>query len=171
MTAPRAVPVLLCCGALGLFAAAAAVAQAPPPAPASPAPASPAPPAPAPAEDLRQQVWKTEEAFARTMADRDFAAFQGFLAPEAVFWSGGVQRGPAAVAAFWKRFYEGPKAPFSWKPDAVEVLASGDLAFSSGPVFDPEGKRVGTFNSVWRREADGRWRIVFDKGCPPCETK
>ena len=120
--------------------------------------------------ELRKTVWRTEEAFAKTMADRDFGAFQAFLSPEAVFWSGGIQRGPAAVAAVWKGFYEGPKAPFSWKPDTVEVLDSGTLAFSSGPVFDPDGKRVSTFNSVWRLEADGKWRVVFDKGCPPCEA-
>jgi enterochelin esterase family protein len=24
---------------------------------------------------------------------------------------------------------------------------------------------VGTFNSIWRREKDGRWKIVFDNGC------
>jgi ketosteroid isomerase-like protein len=23
---------------------------------------------------------------------------------------------------------------------------------------------MGTFNSIWRREADGRWLVVFDKG-------
>jgi ketosteroid isomerase-like protein len=33
------------------------------------------------------------------------------------------------------------------------------------------GLRVGTFNSVWRLEADGKWRIVFDKGCPPCASQ
>lgn len=121
-------------------------------------------------DELRQAVSRTEEAFAKTMADRDFAAFQTFLSPETVFFSGRVLRGPAAVAAAWKAFYEGPQAPFSWKPEVVEVLDSGTLALSSGPVFDPDGKRVSTFNSVWRLEADGKWRVVFDKGCPPCET-
>ena len=49
------------------------------------------------------------------------------------------------------------------------ALDSGSLAYSSGPVFDPKGKRVATFNSVWRREADGTWRVVFDKGCNACD--
>jgi hypothetical protein len=73
------------------------------------------------------------------------------------------------AAAGWKRFYDGASAPFSWDPDRVEVLDSGTLAVSTGPVRDPQGRRVGTFNSVWRRDAGGAWKIVFDKGCPPCE--
>jgi ketosteroid isomerase-like protein len=80
----------------------------------------------------------------------------------------GPLRGKAAVAAAWKGYFEGPNAPFSWTPDTAEVLDSGTLGMTSGPVFDPAGKRVGTFNSIWRRDADGQWRIVFDKGCPPC---
>jgi ketosteroid isomerase-like protein len=120
-------------------------------------------------EELAQQVRQTEAAFARTMADRDHAAFASFLADETVFFGRGVLRGKAAVAQAWKRYYEGAAAPFSWTPESVEVLDSGVLGFSSGPVFDPSGKRIGTFNSVWRREADGKWRIVFDKGCPPCD--
>ena len=120
--------------------------------------------------DLKEQVRQTEIAFAKTMADRDHAAFAAFLADETVFFGGrGVLRGKEAVATAWKRFYEGPKAPFSWAPDAVEVLDSGTLALSSGPVWDPDGTRSGTFTSTWRREKDGRWKIVFDKGCPPCE--
>jgi ketosteroid isomerase-like protein len=118
--------------------------------------------------ELQTQVRERERAFAKTMADRDHAAFASFLADEAVFFGRGPLRGKKAVADAWKAFYEGPKAPFSWEPDAVEVLDSGRLALSSGPVHDPDGKRVGTFNSVWRLEADGQWRIVFDKGCPPC---
>jgi ketosteroid isomerase-like protein len=119
--------------------------------------------------DLKVQVRATERAFAKTMADRDPAAFAGFLAEEAVFFgANGAARGARQVAAAWKRFFDGPQAPFSWEPEQVEVLDSGTLAISSGPVYSPDHKRIGTFNSVWRLEAGGKWKIVFDKGCPPC---
>jgi ketosteroid isomerase-like protein len=117
---------------------------------------------PSPEEELRT----TEIAFARTMADRDLEAFASFLDEETVFFGkDGPLRGRKAVVEAWSRFFEGPDAPFSWEPDAVAVLASGGLGLTSGPVHDPAGERVGTFNSVWRR-TDAGWRIVFDKGCP-----
>jgi ketosteroid isomerase-like protein len=127
--------------------------------------------APAGNEDLRVQLRQAETAFAKTMADRDHAGFTSFLANETVFMGRSTLRGKAAVAAAWKGFYEGPKAPFSWKPERVEVLDSGALGMTSGPVYDESGQRSGTFNSVWRREADGKWRIVFDIGCPPCDAR
>ena len=122
---------------------------------------------------LANHVRDVERAFAKTMADRNHAGFVSFLADETVFFGqqDAVQRGKATVAAAWRRFFDGPQAPFSWDPDRVEVLDSGTLALSSGPVRDPQGTRVGTFNSVWRREAGGAWKIVFDKGCPPCDCK
>jgi ketosteroid isomerase-like protein len=115
---------------------------------------------------LVKQVTDTELAFARTMAERNHAAFASFIADEAVFLMGGKpQRGKTAVAEYWKRFYTEPKAPFSWQPDHVEVLDSGGLAASTGPVFDPDGKLFARFYSTWRREDSGAWRIVFDDGC------
>ncbi len=126
------------------------------------------PPAPEPAS-LREEVLATERAFAKTMADRDHAAFTRFLAAETVFFSGETPlRGADAVAAWWKKYYEGKDAPFSWEPEQVEVLDSGTLALSTGPVRDPSGKVTGTFTSIWRREGPGTWRIVFDKGNPVC---
>jgi uncharacterized protein (TIGR02246 family) len=119
--------------------------------------------------ELQEQVRRSELAFAKTMAERDHAGFVSFLAEDAVFMGPArALRGRQQVADGWKRFYEGNEAPFSWEPEQVEVLDSGTLAFSAGPVKDPAGTRVGTFNSVWRREQDGRWRIVLDRGCPPC---
>jgi uncharacterized protein (TIGR02246 family) len=115
---------------------------------------------------LAKQVTDTELAFAQTMADRDPAAFASFIAEEAVFLMGGKPlRGKAAVADYWKRFYTEPKAPFSWRPDHVQVLDSGGLGYSTGPVFDADGKQFARFYSTWRREASGAWRIVFDDGC------
>ena len=123
-----------------------------------------------PDSNLTEQVRRAESAFAKTMADRDHAAFTSFLAEEAIFVSRDrVLRGAREVAAGWKRFYEGSRAPFSWEPDLVQVLDSGTLALSSGPVRDPAGKRIGTFNSVWRRESGGKWKVVIDRGCPPCD--
>lgn len=120
--------------------------------------------------ELARQVRAAETAFAKTMADRDWAAFKACIAAEAVFFSrNGVLRGRDAVAEGWKSYFKGTKAPFSWVPEQVEALESGTLALSSGPVMDSEGKRSGTFQSIWRLEADGRWRIIFDKGCPPCD--
>jgi ketosteroid isomerase-like protein len=120
-------------------------------------------------DQLAQQVRAAETAFADTMARRDHEAFVSFLAEDAVFFDKvSALHGRAAIAAGWKSLYEEPKAPFSWRPESVEVLASGTLAHSSGPVLDPQGRRVGTFNSVWRREANGKWQVVFDKGCDAC---
>jgi ketosteroid isomerase-like protein len=126
---------------------------------------------PADQATLARQVTETEQAFADTMARRDFAAFQGFLAEETVFYSSGPVplRGKGAVAGFWKRFFDGEKAPFSWAPDRVDVLESGTLAHSSGPVRDPQGNLIARFNSVWRQEAPGQWKIVFDKGETVCD--
>ena len=120
-------------------------------------------------EQLTQQVRDAENAFAATMAARDHQAFATFIADDAIFFGGdAAMRGKAAVVAGWKGLYEKPNAPFSWRSETVEVLDSGKLAHSSGPVFNPKGERVGTFNSIWRRESDGSWKVVFDKGCDAC---
>jgi ketosteroid isomerase-like protein len=115
---------------------------------------------------LSRQVFVAESSFAATMARRDLDGFARFLSSEAVFFGDTATfRGKAAVVKSWRKFYRGEKAPFSWKPGVIEVLPSGTLALSSGPIHDPSGKQVGTFSSIWRREPDGRWLIVFDKGC------
>jgi ketosteroid isomerase-like protein len=120
--------------------------------------------------DLAAQLRATEEAFARTMADRDYEAFVSFVAEEAVFFGQrGEIRGREAVAAAWKPLYEGVAAPFAWQPEVATVLDSGNLGLTSGPVLAPDGRRIGTFTSVWRREPDGSWKIIFDRGCPDCE--
>lgn len=124
-----------------------------------------------PNDDVSAVVREAEQKFADTMARRDLAGFSACLAEEAVFMGGSsALRGRTAVSNAWEAFFTEPEAPFSWQPEVVQVLDSGTLAFSSGPVLAPTGERIGTFNSVWRLESDGQWRVVFDKGCPPCAS-
>jgi ketosteroid isomerase-like protein len=125
---------------------------------------------PNPFDSAESQVVAVERAFAKTMADRDLAAFESFLSDEAVFISeGSVSRGREVVVAEWKPFFEGDEAPFSWAPETVVVLESGDLAISTGPVWSAAGVRTGTYSSTWRQDRPGVWRIVFDKGERYCE--
>jgi ketosteroid isomerase-like protein len=131
-----------------------------------------APKAPAPAVDvaaLTAEVTAAETAFAKTMADRDFDAFASYLADDAVFINGrNAHRGKSAILAAWKEYFSEPMAPFSWSPETVNVLATGELAQSKGPVLDPAGKPILEFRSTWRREPSGEWKIVFDDGTCLC---
>ena len=121
-------------------------------------------------DNSRQQVWDAELAFAQSMADRDLKAFSHFVAEDAVFMGGGtkVSRGKEAVITAWSVFFSDEAAPFAWKPERVEVLEGGDLALSTGPVWD-ESRRLSTYTSIWRKNEKGAWQVIFDKGdryCP-----
>ena len=119
-------------------------------------------------------VREAELGFAATMARRDVAAFATFISDEAVFLGSESNfqplRGKRAIVAAWRPYFDSATAPFAWEPDLVEVLESGALGLTSGPVRNPRGDLTGRFHSIWRLEADRRWRVVFDRGsqiCPP----
>ena len=119
---------------------------------------------------LQQQVEDTERAFAATMADRDHEAFRTFLSEETIFFAGeSPLRGSQQVADAWEPYFQETEAPFSWEPETIVVLDSGTLALSSGPVRDPAGNTVARFNSIWRLDPQGQWKIVFDKGSRVCD--
>jgi ketosteroid isomerase-like protein len=119
--------------------------------------------------ELTEQVRATEIAFAKTLADRDVKTFTSMIAPDVIWLADVPLRGPAAVLTRWQKFFDAPKPPFSWAPEIVEVQEGGKLALSTGPVFSPEGKRVATYTSIWRREESGKWLIIFDRGSQDCD--
>ena len=121
--------------------------------------------------ELTEQVRATEIAFAKTLADRDVKTFTSMIAPDVIWLADKPLHGPAEVLTNWQRFFDAPTAPFSWAPEIVEVQQGGKLALSTGPVINGEGKRVGTYTSIWRREKSGKWLIIFDRGCPHCDCQ
>lgn len=156
----------LCLVAIGL--AARAQQTAPPaaaPAPtgtATTTPAGAAPPAPPPTlSEAELSLWQTEAAFAASFAARDRERFAKFLADDAVFSGRAPLRGKKAVMGAWnKMMLPGTPPPFSWEPSRAFV--NGDIGMTGGPVYDPSGKQVSAFQSVWRRQSDGSWRIILD---------
>ena len=122
-----------------------------------------------------EEVRRAELAFAASVMENRPESFAALLDDGAVFVSGEISRGKAEVVEAWKGLF-GPERPyFEWHPEVVELSADGELGLSRGPWTmrgkGPDGvevERQGTYNSIWRRQADGSWRIVFDAGCAPC---
>jgi uncharacterized protein (TIGR02246 family) len=121
--------------------------------------------------DLENEVRCREIGFSKSVETQDHESFASFIDPDARFVGGKVDRGRKAIAEAWTVFFTGDLPTIKWRPQFVEVLESGDLALSRGPyrVIDrnQEGEITeswGTFNSVWRRNADGEWLVVFDAG-------
>jgi len=114
------------------------------------------------------EVRATEIAFAKAFADRDKDAFFAFVLDDATFLSPrGMLKGKEAIVTAWSVYFEGERAPFSWRPENVSVAADGTLGLSNGPVIDPAGKVIGGFQSTWRKQKDGSWKILFDGAAPP----
>ncbi len=118
---------------------------------------------------LTEQVRATEIAFAKSLADRDVKSFRRMIAPDVIWLADETLRGPDQVLTRWQKYFDAAQPPFSWSPQIVEVQAGGRLALSTGPVVNAAGKRIATYTSIWRREPDGAWRIIFDRGSPFCD--
>ena len=77
--------------------------------------------------------------------------------------------GKAALQDSYKDYHPTKKVSLTWKPDFVDVSASGDLGYTYGKylytVTDSTGDKKeyrGVFHTVWKKQADGNWRFVWD---------
>jgi ketosteroid isomerase-like protein len=121
--------------------------------------------------DVADEVRCREISFSKSVEHQDLEAFRAFIDTDARFVGASVSRGVDAVATAWTVFFKEDGPMIKWRPQIIEVLADGKLALSRGlyrvrSPF-PNGDVVeewGTFNSVWRLNDDGEWRVVFDAG-------
>jgi ketosteroid isomerase-like protein len=125
------------------------------------------------AVDRADEVRKAEIAFARAFADRDQAKFFSFVADDANFL--GPKRtlsGKDEVKSVWTNYLKDPQPPFSWEPERVVVNRKGDLGLSTGPIHDAAGKHIGNYSSIWQRQRNGTWKVIFDgPGAPVCDAQ
>ena len=120
-----------------------------------------------PIEDVRCR----EIAFSTSVENQDIGAFKSFIDSDARFVSNSVLNGPEEIATAWQMFFADDGPSIVWRPQFVEVLDDGALALTRGPyrviAKDAEGNAVeswGTFNSIWRKNENGEWHVVFDAG-------
>ena len=79
----------------------------------------------------------------------------------------------AAVVEAWQPMIRG-EFPLRWHPGLAHIGGHPDIALSYGPAWvenaDPKASsrfRLGSFVSTWVRDADGAWRVLFDRSAQP----
>jgi len=107
--------------------------------------------------------------FAKASAAHGHLAWEQFLAPNAAKPASGGQMlvGPQEIgvnmlAAFSNGF------TLTWEPTHAEISRGGKLGYTWGRYRAVvKGKaREGTYMSVWEKQADGTWKVLFDTGDP-----
>jgi len=121
--------------------------------------------------DPTDDVHCREIGFSKSTETRDADLFVSFIDADARFVGNSAVRGTAAISEAWSVFFAEGGPSIKWRPQFVEALEDGKLALTRGPyrmiTTDDEGvatEHWGTFNSVWRLQADGSWKVVFDAG-------
>jgi ketosteroid isomerase-like protein len=111
-------------------------------------------------------VAAAERAFAKLAAEKGVAdAFVATAAEDGIL----LRPGPVNARDFMSQRPKNPGPLLAWGPSYVEVAASGELAWDTGPwAFHPDRAKPavawGHFATVWRKDADGTWRWLIDHG-------
>jgi ketosteroid isomerase-like protein len=111
----------------------------------------------------------TERAFAKTATVKGWRdAFLDFFADDAIAFANGVT---SAKDGLRKQ----PSTPFNvfelvWEPRLGDVARSGELGWLTGPSTSINHSAkdskpgYGCYLSIWRKQADGNWRVFIDVG-------
>ena len=125
-------------------------------------------------EPATDAVNRTAQEVLAALQAKDSAKVSSYYAPDAVIATAGrpAARGGEAVSKAISDDIADPNFKLSLSNEKTEVAGSGDLAYRRGTFkitfTNPQTKQAenaaGTYLTVFRKQADGRWKVVEDFG-------
>ena len=121
-------------------------------------------------ENYEKEILETEKSFAKLAKEKGLkVAFTTFASEEAVLLrENKLIRGKKEIEEYFEK-QNLENVQLDWTPDLIDVAASGDLGYTYGQYkFEGPGekgqtiKSTGVFHTVWKKEANGEWRYVWD---------
>jgi ketosteroid isomerase-like protein len=114
----------------------------------------------------QQDMFDTERAFVKLAAERGFRdSFYTYFADDGIAFNPHPFRVRTALAN--QPPSPGPMGAV-WAPVYGDIAVAGDLGWDTGPlVFEGKNgqpERHGMFFSIWKRQADGKFKVVLDIG-------
>lgn len=121
------------------------------------------------AEAEKAALLEADKAWSETPPDME--AFVSFFAEDGHFLTpdGPLAVGAESIAQTASQLFTAPGFSLTWKATKADVSNSGDLGYTIGTfelaMNDAEGNPVtrnGKYTTVWRKRADGQWKVVAD---------
>ncbi len=109
---------------------------------------------------------EAERSFSRTSEKNGIReAFLTFLAEKAIVF----RPGPVEGRPVYEKLDPANPTVLTWAPEIAEVSASGELGYTSGPYEVRPGRGIeptgfGHYVSIWKKQADGTWKVLLDIG-------
>ncbi len=125
-------------------------------------------------EQWQTELLQADRAFSEAIGSEGLTLWSSFFTADGSMIQEGVGeiRGTAAVQAVMDAA-AGAVTSFSWTPDRAAVSDGGDMGYTVGSfrttVMGPDAvelESTGMYVSIWRRQADGRWKVEMDLGNP-----
>jgi uncharacterized protein (TIGR02246 family) len=126
-----------------------------------------------------REIRALEAAMMAAAAEKGADGYMSFYAEEAVEIPNGspMLLGKESIARTMS-FLDDKNNRLTWAPVHVDVSESGDLAYSFGNFefrsIGKDGKPAiehGKYTTIWKRQKDGRWKVVLDMGNSSPEPK
>jgi uncharacterized protein (TIGR02246 family) len=133
-------------------------------------------------ESVRAAVRAADQNWLKATASNDMNAFLSYISTSGSMLPPGrpAVNGPDAIREWASAMFSAPGFSITWKPATVDVAASADLGYTRGAyelhMPGPNGMPMrdrGKYVTVWRKESDGKWRVVvdmFNSDAPPSAT-
>lgn len=124
-------------------------------------------------KDFRQDVMAADRAFDARTAEQRIDGWVAHFAPDGkmVRRSGEIVEGHEAIRKYMGPVLAEAGASLRWAPEFAEASKSGDLGYTCGRSKfkgrDEAGAAVesdGRYVTIWRRAADGAWKVALDIG-------
>ena len=130
----------------------------------------------APDHHIGDTIREQETAINAAITREDAAAVAAFYAPDAMMFNPGeaVHDRPETIRAAYQMLFDDPNGALSFHSAAVVIPSSGDYASSQGlfsisftdPASHHRVDMTGNYMSLWRKQDDGSWKIMYDMATP-----
>lgn len=115
---------------------------------------------------------QADKDFAKAAAARGAEGFLSFFAADAAILpkSGAPITGTDALGAAFRETWAQPGYSLRWTALKAELARSGEIGYTYGTYERKRmvnGKPVtetGKYVTIWRRQRDGKWKVIVDMG-------
>ena len=123
-------------------------------------------------EQARSAVLARDREWAQSTKDPN--KFMSYMAEDATVYAPGepAQKGAATIRSKFEEMSRAPGFSLTWTPDKADVAKSGDIAYTTGSyeATMAGGTEKGKYVAVWKKQADGSWKVtddIFNPDAPP----